>query len=950
MSDTYDELIIQGLNTPKVKSAAVHLRLFLMWVFVASFFNLVMYHLFYDASSYYYNVWLLINTIIIILGCVLTRYFLTTKQLTFLSLDVWCKFLCLSIGTSIGFGVSIINHYLIIDNMRISEAHVLLSSLMTATIYVFGIVYLTQRLRYFFMMFIPSILPVILSNLLYPSNIPDVFNYMFYTWLAVVVVSAVLTHKIHKRVSKLNVHNQQYVKQSQQHLKDSAALQKQLELEIEKCHRIESDLQIYNQLLEQKVKDRTFALNQINDRLESHQANLDFAHETAGISSWLWNIEKRTVELSGKKTDVRVNQYDNNLEQINLLIHPDDKALYNKLLRKHLRGYSHRFEATYRVLKDNQWCWIEDIGKVISRHPENNKPLRMVGIHRDIEQVIKDQEQLKLAANVFDQVDQGVFVLDNNLCFIEVNPYFSKLVDIPNEQTIGKHLFDLTCNSIFEISNKHAEISQQVILTGEYDAEVQEQFISGKNLTLWLHINAVRDNHGKIINYVGVITDLTERKKHEQRLAYLENYDMLTDLPNRVYFNLQLHQLLMSKAQPLNNFAVIRINIDRFRNFNEFFNNHAGDELLRQFSKRLKQSCYDALLISYLNNDDFALIYNLNSAHSSIRQKADEIMTALQNPYTILGQEQYISLSMGIAFYPEHGRQISSLNNHAEMALSEAKKLGGNTIYYYDNKPSATLQKDVQLEIDLRRAIKNDELEVYYQPKVSAKDMSIYGFEALIRWTHPEYGIIQPDLFLPIAEESSLISEIGQYVMLKACQQIQLWHSLGYSNIKVSINIVAQQIHRGRLLHDIDFALNKYNVQAHQIELELTESSLVNKSDEVIELLNTIKERNINIALDDFGTGYSSLSYLADYPIDTLKIDKSFIAKIGLSKDEAIVNAIIAMGKALGMTLVAEGVETFEQIEYLQQQGCDYFQGYYFAKPLNTHQSTLYLQQHNIPS
>lgn len=945
MSNTYDELIVQGLDTSNVKYAAIHLRLFLMWVFVASFFNLVMYHLCYDISSYYYNVWLLINSIIIVIGCVFTRYLLISKQITFLNLDAWCQFLCLSIGTSICFGVSIINHYLTLDNTQILQAHILLSSLMTSSIYVVGIVYLTQRLRYFFMMFIPSTLPVVLSNIIFTSNIPAVYNYMFYTWFAVVLISAVLANKIHRRISLLNHHNQKYLIQSQQHLKESNELQKQLELEIQKCHRIESDLQTNNQLLEQKVKERTYALNQINDRLESHQANLDFAHETAGISSWLWNIEKRSVELSGKKTEVRVIQYENNLEQINLHIHPDDKLQYNTLLRRHLRGFSSRFEATYRVLKDNQWCWIEDIGKVISRHPINHKPLRMVGIHRDIEQVIKDQEQLKLAANVFDQVDQGVFVLDNNLCFIEVNPYFSKLVDIANEEIIGKHLFDLTLNSIFEISNKHAEISQKVILTGEYDAEVQEQFISGKHLTLWLHINAVKDNNGKIINYVGVITDLTERKKHEQRLAYLENYDMLTDLPNRVYFNLQLHQLLMSKAQPLINFAVIRINIDRFRNFNEFFSNQAGDELLKQFSNRLKQICYDALLISYLNNDDFALIYNLNT---SIQQKTEEIMTALQSPFQILDQEQYISVSMGIAFYPEHGLQISSLNNHAEIALSEAKKLGGNTIYYFDHKPSTTLQKDVQLEIDLRRAIKNDELEVYYQPKISVKDMSIYGFEALIRWTHPEYGIIQPDLFLPIAEESSLISEIGQYVLLKACQQIQNWKNLGFEHIKVSVNVVAQQIHRGRLLHDIDFALNKYNVPPNSIELELTESSLVNKSDEVIELLNTIKERNINIALDDFGTGYSSLAYLADYPIDTLKIDKSFVSKIGFSKDEAIVNAIIAMGKALGMTIIAEGVETREQIDYLQQQGCDLFQGYYFAKPLNAQQSTHYLSQKTV--
>jgi diguanylate cyclase (GGDEF)-like protein/PAS domain S-box-containing protein len=949
MSDLQDELISYGLNASQIKNAAQHLRYFLAWVLFISFLNFFMYHLFFNYFSDYYNAWLVINSLVILFGTVLTRKFIHSDRVTLFNLDAWCQLLSLTIGSSIGIGVLIINHFLMVENHEITGIHVLLSSLLTSSIYIIGIVYLTQRLRYFLFMFIPSILPVILSKIIFPSDVPNVYNYIFYAWFTIVFISAILTHKIHRRLNLLNNHNQFYLKESKKHLDESALLQDQLQQEIAKCKNIENDLQLNNQLLEQKVKERTYAINQINDRLENHQANLDFAHETAGISSWLWNIEKRTVELSGKKTDVRVIQYDNNLEQINLMIHPEDKPLYNKLMRQHLRGYTQRFDATYRILKNNQWTWIEDIGKVISRDPITNKPLRMVGIHRDIEQVIKDQEQLKLAANVFTQVEQGVFVLDNNLCFVEVNPFFSKLVDIPNEETIGKHLFDLTSNTIFEISNKHAEISQQVILNGEYDAEVQEKFISGKQLTLWLHINAVRDDNGKIINYIGVITDLTERRKHEQRLAYLENYDLLTDLPNRVYFNLQLHQFLISKTKPINHFAVIRINIDRFRNFNEFLNNQAGDELLKQFSKRLKQMCSDALLISYLNNDDFALIYSLGSQGNFIANKAQEIINSFQKPFSIFGQEHFISVSIGIAQYPEHGRQISSLNNHAEIALAEAKKLGGNTIYFYDNKPSSVFDNDIHMERDLRKAIKNDELEVYYQPKICAKHMNVYGFEALIRWTHPEYGVIQPDSFLPIAEETSLISEIGQYVMFKACKQIKNWQELGFNDVKISVNVVAQQIHRGQLLHDIDAALAKYNIPAHSIELELTESSLVNKSNDVIELLNQIKSRNIAIALDDFGTGYSSLSYLADYPIDTLKIDKSFISKIGQNKDEAIVNAIIAMGKALGMTLVAEGVETLEQIQYLQHQECDFFQGYYFSKPLSETQSTEYLRnQKNI--
>ena len=735
-----------------------------------------------------------------------------------------------------------------------------------------------------------------------------------------------------------NAHQRQYIRQ----------LKKQLKSEITKSRSIENELQLNNQLLEQKVKERTYDINKIKDRLENHQANLDFAHETAGIHSWLWNIEKRTVELSGIKSHIKVIQYDSQKDQVDLQIHPEDQAHYNQMMRLHLRGHTERFEATYRVLKDNRWNWIKDIGKVIARDPHTRKPLRMVGIHRDIEQEKSDQEKLKLAANVFSQVAQGVFVLDNNLCFVEVNPFFSALVDIPIENIVGKHLFDITLNSAFEVTEKHSSITQKILQTGAYDAEVHEEFISGKSLILWLHINAVRDDKNRTINYVGVISDLTDRRNHEQRLAYLENYDLLTDLPNRVYFNLQMHQYMVSKTKSLSHFAIIRLNVDRFRNFNEFLNNQCGDELLKQISKRLKNTCSDALLISYLNNDDFALIYNLNHPRAPIQQKVDEIMNIFNKPFLICEQDHSISASMGVAIYPEHGRQIGSLNSHAEHALAEAKKLGGNTVYFYNNKTDSLFENDIQLEHDLRLAIKNNELEVYYQPKVDSENMTIYGFEALIRWFHPQYGLITPDLFLPIAEETSLISEIGQFVIFETCKQIRVWKDLGFDHIRISVNVVAQQIHRGQLIENIDAALSIYNLNAHVLDLELTESSLLDKSEHVIELLNHLKQRGISISLDDFGTGYSSLAYLADYPIDTLKIDKAFISKIGQTKDNAIVNAIIAMGKAMGMNIVAEGVENIEQIQYLQQQGCDYFQGYYFSKPLNSKDCTEFLSQNRV--
>lgn len=949
MNDVQEEHLSRGVSATQVKKAAYHIRYFLGWVLFACFYNIVVYYFYFGTLSIYYNNWLLIFSSILV-ACLAGTYSISkSKSMSTFNLDTLLQLICLIIGVCLSIGVYVINQLLPIENTQINDVHkIVFSGLMLSIIYLLAIVYLAERLRYFLLIFIPSAFPVVFSNLLFLNQTPDVYNIIFDAWFTVIFICALLTHKIFLKMNLLNQHNKAYLDKSNQHLEDSAQLQNQLQKEIEKSKNIENQLQLNNQLLEQKVKERTYDINKIKDRLENHQANLDFAHETAGIHSWLWNIEKRTVELSGLKSGIQVIQYENANDQLNLFIHPDDQPHYNRLLRLHLRGETERFEATYRTKKNSEWCWIKDIGKVISRDPDTYRPLRMVGIHRDIEQEKKDQEKLKLAANVFQQVAQGVFVLDNNFCFLEVNPYFCQLIGMPADKILSKHMFEITTNTRFDMRERHKDITHKVLIDGSYDAEVTEDFISGKTLTLWLHINALKDDNNRVLNYVGVISDLTERKENEQRVAYLENYDLLTDLPNRIYFNLQLQQYLMNKSKPLNHFSIIRLNIDRFRHFNEFLNHQAGDDVLRQVSKRLKSVCSDALLIAYLNNNDFALIYNLSLSRPPIHHTVDLILKAFKDPFIIQSQEHNISVSMGIAIYPEHGRQIGSLNSHAEIALAEAKKLGGNTTYFYDNKQDSIFESDIELERGLKQALKKNELEIYYQAKISNPSMELYGFEALIRWNHPKYGIITPNRFLPIAEVTSLISDIGQFVIFQTCKQIQAWQQLGYSNIKVSINVVAQQILRGELLHHLDKALTLYHLKPESIELELTESSLLDKSDHVIELLHQIKQKNIKIALDDFGTGYSSLAYLADYPIDTLKIDRAFVSKIGQTKDNAIVHAIIAMGKAMGMKLVAEGVENIEQIRYLRDQGCDYFQGYYFSKPLNAADTTLYIAKQKM--
>ena len=945
MNEIKRESLADSVLESQVQHPTSNLHYFLAWVLFACFYNIFVYYFYFQTFPIHYSVWLIAFGSVLVIAILAIFSINKSKNIGLFDLDAFTQLICLITGTGLGLGVYLIFHVTPQENLEITNFHILtLTGLLLSIVYTFAIVYLSQRLRYFILIFAPSACSVILSNFLLMHNQTEVFSAIFNVWFVATFVSAMICHQFFRRLNVLNRDKEFYLSQSVELQSESLQLKEKLNAEIEKNNQIENKLQISNQLIEQKVIERTYDINKINDKLQHHQANLDFAHETAGISSWLWNIEKRTIEIAGLKSETQVLYYESTADQINQYIHPEDQEIYRTELRKHLRGITERFEVYYRARVDNEWYWIKDIGRVISRAPKTNKPLKMVGIFQNIQTEKTAQEKLKLASNVFDQVAQGIFVLDNNLCFLEVNPYFSQLLDIKSEDIISKHLFDITVSSVTELSQLHSDITQTVLMTGYYDAEVNEKFISGKSLSLWLHINAVRDEKNRVLNYVGIISDLTERKKDQERLAYLENYDLLTDLPNRVYFNLQLHQYLINKSKLLNHFSIIRLNIDRFRSFNEFLNHETGDAVLKEVSKRLKQVCSKAVLISYLSNDDFAIIYSLNHSNQTIQQIVAQILETFETPYYENGQEHIIHVSLGIAIYPNHGRHIGSLNNHAEMALAEAKKLGGNTAYYYDNKPESIFESDTELERDLRQAIRNDDLEIYYQPKIANQTMKISGFEALIRWNHPKYGIIMPDRFIPIAEMTSLISDIGKFVIFQTCKQLHEWQILGFQDIEISINVVAQQIHRGEFLNYIDEALTLYQLNPKSIEFELTESSLLDKSSHVLELLETIKKKNISIALDDFGTGYSSLAYLADYPIDTLKIDRAFISQIGLKKNNAIIEAIISMGKAMGMKIVAEGVENLEQIEFLKKQNCDYFQGYYFSKPLNALDSTAYLK------
>ncbi len=948
MAEIQDQSFDQYLYTAQISDTIHVFRYFLISVFAICLFIHFIYTFFYN-TSFYLNIWLIFTETFIGLNLLLLFQYFRPGQYSLKIANYWIHFVCLTLGVAIALGISLLYSHLphITPEFNTFEAIALVTLLIIACLLI-AITFLTQRFRYFLLFFFPVITPFTIFESSFILNNYLLFFFTTNFTLILLVICAYVSTHWQRHLSKFNFKNTQLVNDAESQVEMTKQLNEQLNIEMKKSQDTSQELHNYSQTLEEKIKERTVDLENIHLDLKNKQTNLVLAHEIAGLIPWDWNIKDRKITLTDKLNRTHLKNSDLHRAKLLSLIHPDDLEHFKTEMRLHLRGLTERFEATYRVKQyDDKWYWVHDIGSVILRDPRSKRPLHMVGIRRDIHQERQDQERLKLTASVPQQAAEGIIILDEDFKYIEINPFFEQITGFKREQIIGKHIFDITENYKARQRSNHNQIITQIMQNGIYDGDVTEKFLSGKKTAIRFHINAVKDEQNRTINYIGIISDLTEQKLQEQRLSYLENYDKLTDLPNRLYYHDQLHQYLMSQKDSIQQLAIIRLNIDRFRPINEYLSNRGGDELLRQFSQRLRLVTSEAFIVAHLNSDNFAIVYEVSHIRPSINEHCERITKALHTPFNLDDQEQFITVSMGVSFYPEHGRQIDYLNNCAELALFEAKRLGGNTVKIYSNEMSRVVDESNQLERELRHAIHNDELIVHYQPKVYFENHKIQGFEVLVRWQHPTKGLIPPNIFIPIAEQTSLISEIGQIVIDKTAQQIQIWKSMGYEDIRVSFNVAAQQLHRGNLLNTIDTAINKYHISGQNLELELTESTLLENSHAMKKTLEEISKRDIQISLDDFGTGYSSLSYLTDFPIDILKIDKSFVSKIGQPKQEAIISAIVTMGQAMGMTIVAEGIETAEQLNFLNNLNCHLAQGYLFSKPLTETDATKFLKMNS---
>ncbi len=452
---------------------------------------------------------------------------------------------------------------------------------------------------------------------------------------------------------------------------------------------------------------------------------------------------------------------------------------------------------------------------------------------------------------------------------------------------------------------------------------------------------------GSLAGYRGVAREITEQKVAEQRIQYLATHDGLTGLPNRVLFSHLLNNAISSAQRYGRNFAVLFVDLDRFKFINDTLGHEAGDLLLKEITARFKKAARTSDIVARLGGDEFVVLVHEVTEPSQAAAVARKLLSAASEPVTLAGQECGITASIGIAMYPTAGEDEQSLMKNADIAMYFAKDEGKNNFQFYSTGITTQSLERLKLENNLRVAMERSELTLHYQPKLSLKDGSVHGAEALLRWTNPELGVVSPDKFIPVAEETGLIIPIGKWVLRAACAQNRAWQKQGLPPICIAVNLSVRQFSDPDLLTDIATVLQDTGMDPQWLELEITEGMVSQHPEQANALLHAIKKMGVRLAIDDFGTGYSSMGQLKNYPIDTLKIDRSFIRDIGVRQgDNAITQAIIAMGKALGLTVVAEGVETLEQREFLRVNACDELQGYYFSRPIPAQQFTAFIAAH----
>ncbi len=565
---------------------------------------------------------------------------------------------------------------------------------------------------------------------------------------------------------------------------------------------------------------------------------------------------------------------------------------------------------------------------------------------RDVTQQKLDNDRLRQAAAVFGSTNEGVMITDPQGTIQMVNAAFCALTGYSEEEVLGQPANML--NSGRHDTLFYQEMWSSILETGSWQGEIWNRRKDGTTYPELLSVSSVLDDAGHISHYVGVFADISRLKESEQKLAYLAHHDMLTGLPNRLMLQARLEGSLSIAKRQKEQLALLLLDLDRFKDVNDSFGHAAGDELLQQVAKTLQNQLREADSVCRMGGDEFAILLDGIHRTEDAGKVANEIISALTKTWDLSnGCSVAIGASIGISIYPSQTEDAEALLQHADAALYRAKSEGRGRFQYFTEALTRDARNRLELEARLVKAIAENELVVYYQPQIDIESGDVVGAEALVRWQDPERGLIPPVEFISMAEQTGLIKGIGAFVLQQSCAQAQQWIEQGFEPISMAVNLSAVQLRHSDIKQNIEAVLQGSGLAPEYLELEITESALMEREQESIDLLNGLRRLGVRIAIDDFGTGYSSLAYLKKFPIDVLKIDKSFVDDIPKDKDDMIIaSTIVGMGHSLGLAVLAEGVETQEQLAFLSSKKCNHYQGFLTSKPVPAEEFTRFLKKH----
>ena len=614
------------------------------------------------------------------------------------------------------------------------------------------------------------------------------------------------------------------------------------------------------------------------------------------------------------------------------LVDPIDREKAWDMLNAYINGERDSFNMEFKMQhKDGHW--VDILSRAFLVRDNTGKPTRIVGTHLDISQLKQQEQEIQLLSQAVEQSPASVVITDTNANIEYVNQKFEEVTGYNDEEVIGKNPNILKSGQT--PSKRYQEMWQTLLDKQTWTGEIQNRKKNGE--IYWEHaqIAPVIDSKGEVTHYMAIKEDITEKKRQEERIIHQAHYDSLTGLPNRFLALDRLSQMIKESERSATKVAVLFLDLDGFKRVNDSMGHESGDSLLTLAANRLSESVREEDTVCRLGGDEFIVLIKGLEKSEDARQVASNLIARFREPVMLEGRELVITTSIGIAMYPTDGLTPAELLRNSDTAMYHAKDLGRNTYQYFTAEMNKNVSRRLAVEEQLHGALAREEFTILYQPIIDLANHSIVGAEALLRWNNDALGSISPEEFIPIAEQTGSIVEIGEHVLQQALVTTSELQSIYGHTFKIAVNVSPRQFRNPNLTNSIKAVLDEHKIEPCSLELEITEGVLMSGHAYVEDALNKLEDLGINISMDDFGTGYSSLSYLRSYPFRVLKIDRTFIKDITTDPaDRELVNAAILMAHGLDLKVVAEGVETQEQLDFLSERGCDYAQGYLFSKPI----------------